>query len=52
MVSDKKINHEELRYESPCATLLYIQSEGVLCQSGEFDRADNGYDNDFDLGEI
>lgn len=35
MTLNKKINCEELRYESPSATLLYIQSEGVLCQSGE-----------------
>lgn len=32
-------------YEAPTLTALYFESEGLLCQSGEFnfDRADVGY---------
>lgn len=41
-------------YEAPTVTSLDILSEGLLCQSGMYDRADNGYGygDDFDLGEI
>lgn len=39
-------------YEAPTVTSLDILSEGLLCQSGINDRADNGYDDSFDLGEI
>ena len=39
-------------YEAPTVTSLDILSEGLLCQSGMNDRADNGYDDSFDLGEI
>lgn len=44
------MNRKGLPYEAPSITLLDIMSEGMLCQS--LDRPDNGYDNDYDLGEI
>ena len=53
MKTDKILNLEGLSYEAPSVTSLDIMNEGLLCQSGSvFDRADNGYDDDFDLGEI
>ena len=37
-------------YEAPTTIVFAIHSEGVLCQS--YDRADAGYDNENELGEI
>ena len=37
-------------YEAPTTFVFAIHSEGVLCQS--YDRADSGYDNENELGEI
>lgn len=45
------MNRKGLPYEAPSITMLDIMSEGMLCQS-LLDRPDNGYDNDYDLGEI
>ena len=52
MKTDKISNLEGLSYEAPSVTSLDIMNEGLLCQSGMNDRADNGYDDSFDLGEI
>lgn len=52
MKTDKNLNWGGQPYEAPSVTSLDILSEGLLCQSGMYDRADNGYDDDFDLGEI
>ena len=49
----KKHNQKHLEgvsYEAPSANTLDILSEGLLCVSA--DRADAGYDNENDLGEI
>lgn len=52
MRTDKNLTWGGQPYEAPTVTSLDILSEGLLCQSGMYDRADNGYDDDFDLGEI
>ena len=52
MMTDTKITWGGLHYEAPSVTSLDILSEGLLCQSGFNDRADNDYDTSFDLGEI
>ena len=41
---------EQYAYEAPEAVVFDLTSEGILCSSP--DRADSGYDPDFDLGEI
>lgn len=38
-------------YESPSLTALDVRSEGLLCQSAQYDRADVDYGFK-DLGEI
>ena len=30
-------------YSAPSVAVLDLQNEGLLCQSGQFDRADVGY---------
>ena len=40
-----------ITYEAPELTVFEIHTEGTLCVSG-VDSANNGYDNDNDLGEI
>ena len=54
MRTDKNLTWGGQPYEAPTVTSLDILSEGLLCQSGMYDRADNGYGygDDFDLGEI
>lgn len=51
MIDNRLMDFAKMPYEAPSVTSLDILSEGLLCQSG-FDRADNGYDNEFELGEI
>ena len=45
------LNFEEQHiYVAPAVSVHCILTEGVLCSS--LDRADAGYDPEFDLGEI
>ena len=41
-------------YETPDMKVFDMHAEGVMCQSpyGEVDSAANGYDEQYDLGEI
>ena len=41
-------------YETPDMKVFEMHAEGVMCQSpyGEVDSAANGYDEQYDLGEI
>ena len=50
MNKNNSMNLEGMSYETPSVNVLNVMSEGVLC--GSFDRADAGYDNFNDLGEI
>ena len=50
MTFNNKTLQEVSSYETPTVTALEVLSEGVLCSS--FDRADAGYDDFNDLGEI
>ena len=50
MTFNNKTLQEVSSYETPTVTTLEVLSEGVLC--GSFDRADAGYDDFNDLGEI
>ena len=50
MTFNNKTMQEVSSYETPTVTTLEVLSEGVLC--GSFDRADAGYDDFNDLGEI
>lgn len=38
-------------YETPSVTVLDIQVEGVLCESGDVDNPGNGYGNN-NMGDI
>ena len=40
-----------ITYEAPEVTVFEIHTEGTLCVSG-VDSANNGYENENDLGEI
>ena len=40
-----------ITHEAPDITVFTIHSEGTLCVSG-VDSANNGYENENDLGEI
>ena len=40
-----------ITYEAPDVTVFTIHSEGTLCVSG-VDSANNGYEDENDLGEI
>ena len=52
MIDNRLMDFAKMPYEAPSVTSLDILSEGLLCQSGFNDRADNDYDPSFDLGEI
>ena len=46
MNKNNSMNLEGLSYETPSVTVLDVQAEGVLCQSGNFGIKDWEEDND------